>query len=498
MMDLPRQTRNHSIDEPEPLPDLSAMPDPRGLQAGSLQADTSLHHLLAPGRDMLVDEPQPLPGVLPPSDAQKSADDFTEFYRSLPFGLRAGIAEQGGLPSLATHFMQQRQSAAAKMMELQAEQKKAQMGDAFKVFLDHNTPWSARAKALEQQRTPYASSLARVGSEQIASNFALAHPYLDDAFKQQWEKDPTSIPPAVVEAHLKQAMQRGEKDQQFQLENKRLEDIQTRVQNNQPVTLHEAGLLEKHLTEQAELPVKLQMLREQLGKAKADTQASQNKPTQAYEFRTPEGGIGTAIYDPRTGTTNERVGMPLQRVQTQDMTAATKTKNAEILDNGENVLGIINQYRSVLRPENVGLVGDLRGLVFGAGQQSDAFAQLLKGQANAVVDQLGQSGGTVNVSNFFDPKLSKSELLGNILTYQLAFINSPDGRVSNDDFKVAKQSLSIDKLLTGSGDISSKVDALEEVVHRRMAIASRRLGTEQAKPPKFKNIDEYKKARGIK
>lgn len=247
----------------------------------------------------------------------------------------------------------------------------------------------------------------------------------------------------------------------------------------------------KRQEEAAKLNLEIQSL-------SADLSKKTGKPEEAYSVRGKEGEIITGIYDPATGKTTERVGMPLQRVQTQDITAATKTKNAEILDQGENVLGIIQQYRNVLRPENVGLLGDLRGLVFGAGQQSDAFGQLLKGQANAVVDQLGQSGGTVSVSNFFDPKLSKSELLGNILTYQLAFINSPDGRVSNDDFKIAKQSLGIDKLLTGAGDISAKVDALEEVVRRRMGIASRRLGAEQTKPPKYKTIEEYKKARGIK
>jgi hypothetical protein len=249
------------------------------------------------------------------SDPQQQAADLRDFLHALPPEMRLNLQNSSALPAFASHFMQQRQMAASKLMELQAERSRAQMGDAFKVFLDHNTPWSARTKALQQMNNPYATSLSRVGSEQIAANFSLAHPYLDDAFKQQWEKDPTSIPPAVVEAHLKMAMQRGEKDQQFQLENKRLEDIRMRVQNNQPVTLREAGELEKHLAEQAELPIKLNQLREQLKKTKVETDILQNKPSEVYSARGPAGDIITGVFDPKNMRTTEKTGAPLQKVE---------------------------------------------------------------------------------------------------------------------------------------------------------------------------------------
>lgn len=122
MMELPRQTRNHSAGEltADDLPDLSTMPDPRAPQ---IQADTSLDHLLAPGRDMLVNAPQAL-SMPELSEPQQQAKDFQQFFSALPLATRLGIAEQGGLPTIASHFMQQRQNAANQVR--QAEEQKRQ------------------------------------------------------------------------------------------------------------------------------------------------------------------------------------------------------------------------------------------------------------------------------------------------------------------------------------------------------------------------------------
>lgn len=344
--------------DPSPaMPDLSTMPDPRAPQSQFDQ--NSFQQSLAPGTNFMVNEPQALPGVLPVSDAQQQADEFKEFFSSLPLGMRLGIAEQGGLPSLANQFMQQRQSAAQKQMEMVAQQKKGQMDQAFKVFLDHNTPWSARSKALAQMGDPYSMSLSRIGSEQIASNFAMAHPYLDDEFKQQWEQDPSAIPPAVVEAHLKQAMGRAEKDQQFQLENKRTEDIRQRVLNNKPVTLEEAKHLQKVLKEQAELPLQLEQLRSQIASTQQETRIKGERPSEAFSARGPAGEIVTGIYDPKTGKTTERVGQPLQRVEQSIMPAGMLKERSEI----QSSVDQLKATADLFHPDFVGTIDTMKNAI---------------------------------------------------------------------------------------------------------------------------------------
>lgn len=329
MNDLPRQTRNHSIDEPEPLPDLSAMPDPRGLQANSLQADTSLDNLLAPGRDMLVNEPQPLPGVLPPSDAQKSADDFREFYGSLPFGMRLGIAEQGGLPSLATHFMQQRQQAAAKMMELQDKQQQHVEDKILGVWQDHNMPLAQKKKVSEQYGRQYGSALginlAKMAKDDLVSKSEIYQKYLPPGKYQELRQilQTPNADLAPVEHWAKWAEDRHKVNVESGAKSERFAQLLQQHQES-PLDPHspefdELKQMVQERTKRQEEAVKLKMEIEGLGLGQKKTQVETNilatKPTEVYSARGPNGDIITGVYDPITGKTTEKTGAPLQKVE---------------------------------------------------------------------------------------------------------------------------------------------------------------------------------------
>jgi hypothetical protein len=185
------------------------------------------------------------------------------------------------------------------------------------------------------------------------------------------------------------------------------------------------------------------------------------------KFRLEVGRDGGVTFSQGDGAT----GLPV----------SVQSRSIRTIDDSKGTLAIIDQFRDVLRPENVGLLGDLRGLVFGAGQQANVFTQVLSGQAQEIVGQIRDTeGNNVKTSNFFDPNLSKSKLLGNVLAYRLALANNPDGRISEADFRNAARSLGVEKLLSGSGEISAKLDALEEIVNTNVRIAEERLGIPEA------------------
>lgn len=274
MIDLPRQTRNHSIDEQEPLPDLSAMPDPRGLQANSLQADTSLDHLLAPGRDMLVNEPQPLPGVLPPSDAKQQADDFTEFYRSLPFGLRAGIAEQGGLPALATHFMQQRQTAAAKLQQAEEQKRQHDIGLLEKAMTNPRAQLMLEQLGESQgySMAPQARSLAKAMKEGDYASFDAYKEVIPQDVQQRFVQG--QLPHHELVAwldHAREATKVNAKEKAKAL-------LVQRAMNKKAEerTPHENQLVEEHQTALELKNAEIDLKKAQASKAKAEAEKGPN------------------------------------------------------------------------------------------------------------------------------------------------------------------------------------------------------------------------------
>jgi len=158
-------------------------------------------------------------------------------------------------------------------------------------------------------------------------------------------------------------------------------------------------------------------------------------------------------------------------------TTSTQTRAQETLDSAADTLGVINQFRETLRPENIGLSGDIRELGIGALGQAESFRAWGDSQTQGIIDQAISSGDTLDLSRFaVDPALSSQRLLENILAYRLAKIQDPSGRISDADFRNAQLSLGTGKKLTSIGDLLARVDAFEQTVQRTQGIAQQRLG----------------------
>jgi hypothetical protein len=158
-------------------------------------------------------------------------------------------------------------------------------------------------------------------------------------------------------------------------------------------------------------------------------------------------------------------------------TTSTQTRAQSTIDTAQDTLGTIQQFREILRPENIGLSGDIRELGIGALGQAESLRAWADDQTSSIIDQVISSGDTLNLDKFaVDPDLSEQGLLENILAYRLAKIQDPDGRISDADFRNARLSLGTGKKLSGIGDILARLDAFEKTVNRTQDIARKRLG----------------------
>ena len=271
----------------------------------------------------------------------------------------------------------------------------------------------------------------------------------------------------------------------------------------------------KRMKEQAEANVKSQTQQAEIENANlkpkvaaADLANKQAPREVANGILNDQGQTFTDIFNPQTGKTDRTVGMPLQR--TQEVPASVVSKAMSTVDNIKTMQNTIASIRQVLTPEGggkrddlVGVVGALKGLVYGASAQGDAMAQWLRGGAAKVAQDIGEKGHQVNPNAFFDPSLSKADLLLNILAYQQASIYNT--LITENDFKNAQKSLGVGKMLTGVDDIMARLDAVEDANKAQMKIAEDRLsqrGPQQAKPQgeqprKFKSVDEYKEYYGL-
>ncbi|MGI9490307.1 MAG: hypothetical protein ACR2RF_31340 [Geminicoccaceae bacterium] len=164
-------------------------------------------------------------------------------------------------------------------------------------------------------------------------------------------------------------------------------------------------------------------------------------------------------------------------------TTSTQTRAQSTLDAASDTLGVIQQFRESLRPENIGLSGNLRELGIGTLGQAESFRAWADDQTQGIIDQAISSGDTLDLSKFaVDPELSSQRLLENVLAYRLAKIQDPDGRISDQDFRNAKLSLGTGKKLSSIGDVLARVDAFEKTVQRTQGIAQQRLGLQPQGP----------------
>lgn len=163
-------------------------------------------------------------------------------------------------------------------------------------------------------------------------------------------------------------------------------------------------------------------------------------------------------------------------------TQATRSLAQQTLQNIDSTVPLIDTFLGALRPENVGLLGKLRGAAFGIKGQLDAALgtdaaaalQTLRAQIqeDAFANNLKPGDGGVTPT-LFDPNLETTNLIGNVLAYRMARINNPDGKISDADVRDAKTSLEFDQPFTSAAQVQQRVKVFRSMLEQQRAAAAR-------------------------
>jgi hypothetical protein len=137
----------------------------------------------------------------------------------------------------------------------------------------------------------------------------------------------------------------------------------------------------------------------------------------------------------------------VNRADVTGITSAIRTQS-------QQTLASINTSRNIVRimeplaadPSNFGAAGFMKQTVQNAQQAGDAFAnQLAAYGVNLRAEIQGHNAGFEEEDaldpGIFDSGLPQFQFLKNLLTYRLALINNPDGRISTPDYDNAKRTL---------------------------------------------------------
>jgi len=367
--------------------------------------------------------------------------------------------------------------------------------------------WSNTGMSLSQKKktseelsrqtgNPLGMNLAKLGQDDLVAKAELYKKYLPPG-KYEQIVDTLHQPNAdlaSIEHWVKFASEKHDANKSIELKNERFAGLLSQYQQGQlpPGSADYFELKDlvqekkKHADESEKLKLDIQSLQGDVG-----FKANAQKHIGTY-YR--DGKRIDKWYNPTTQQTEETIGeTPVQK--TQDVTSPEQAKARDRIDATTDLDNTIAAYRKVLRPENVGLLGNMRGLVYGAGQQADAFSQLLKQHAASTMSDLMSNDSPISLSHFNDANLSKSELLGNLLAAKYARMMNPTGVISDKDLLHAKTGLGLEKIFSGATDISVKLDALQEASQRVREIAKTRLRNPQERSGlgPFPNADKERR-----
>lgn len=404
----------------------------------------------------------------------------------------------------------QRETLAQRLLQQRLQKEQKDEDQALSVWKDQHLPLATKKKlsqTMSQRGNVLAGNLARLADEQAVAELETLTPFLPqgklEELTQLMRQPNADLAP--VEQWLEHARQKKKATQEARFKSERFAELlqqhQTSPFSPDSPEFDELKTMVGERKKRDEEARKLQLDIESL---RGEVAFKQHAPKEvASGLLNDQGQVFTDVYNPQTKQTERTVGTPLQR--TQEIPTGVKTTAMKTIDAVKNIRGTIDQLRSVLvdpqtgkkRDDAIGLIGSLKGLVYGASAQSDAFAGWLRGSAAAISEHAASTGSSFKANRLFDPAVSKAEMLAFVLAYQQVLVNSDDGRVSDPDFENAVKSLGIGKKLTGVDDILTRLDTLTDIVNRREKIANERLQRDTEQKPKFQTIEEYKKARGI-
>lgn len=130
----------------------------------------------------------------------------------------------------------------------------------------------------------------------------------------------------------------------------------------------------------------------------------------------------------------------------------------------DDTLALISNARSLASdPRNFGLSGIARSTVQDAMEQGDALARTLGQQGTRAQQEIINLGSDVGIENF-DPTLPQLDMMTNLLAFRMAKMNDPGGRVTDQDFRIAKSKITGGAILGNQKDFLARLDLFENTL----------------------------------
>lgn len=303
----PRNLRGQIIQDFLDRPDTEA-PTPEESTVPQFD-EAAFQRSYVPDRGMLVNPPQPLD--LPEPSA---SEEFSSFFKELPLTMKLGILASDGLPTLATHFLSQRQSKAQAIQDLQAKQQQQHMDDFLKMdqhLKDNPEQWDQQMKLQAAQGNPYANAALQVGDKKLMGEYSAVTPliqtYFPD-FAKRFAQDPKSVGRselrAVVTNAAKMKERRAAADADAQELNVLENGYQNYLKNGTPMNPGDQERLLELRTAQQTKALQLEKLRMglELDKKKLNAPAPDEKITNSDLFGHDREAITQEMFGKRYGT----------------------------------------------------------------------------------------------------------------------------------------------------------------------------------------------------
>lgn len=220
-----------------------------------------------------------------------------------------------------------RQSQALKLQQLEETKRQNQWEDLFKVLGNDKLSPPQQTEMLKgmAKQNPFAAQAAQSINDKMIGDFKTWQSYLPrtpEAYQEGLQKGEITWPQvaAEIDAAKAQGMEETKALAKETATQRKMQGLLTKFkQDPNAMTDTELDLVDQHFKQQQERALKIQQLQVGIQGSRADLTKKQNAPTEVYSgTQGPQGESVTGIYDPKTGTTRELRGTPIQRVQTDE------------------------------------------------------------------------------------------------------------------------------------------------------------------------------------
>ncbi|MFY9293536.1 MAG: hypothetical protein WAP03_22965 [Methylorubrum rhodinum] len=218
--------------------------------------------------------------------------------------------------------------------------------------------------------------------------------------------------------------------------------------------------------------------------ALGQTPAPDQEKTRLANYRTPDNREGGAKYVEGKGWVDAQTGAVLPQ-GTKTYTAALQggteetglgkpTVNdieAQLLD-AANLERTVGQLRDLAKrdPGAIGTTGRIQGFTQDAGATLGEAVRLLAPQTQQLVKDAERGLLPADVAQNFNPNIPEARLLENLLVAQLAKLNDPNGRLSNQQMEEIRKGIGAGGMFASSQNTLAVLDAIQRQIEGRRSM----------------------------